>query len=69
MTAIGRPDEAGLTAITIAVVMIVAASDPQDVWLQPLLRLVDAIVEIAVGVACKWVGSSVFYAIAGEEVR
>jgi len=69
MILIGRRDEAGLTAITIAVIMIVAASDPQDAWRQPLLRLLDTIVGIAVGVACKWVGSFVFFKISGEEVR
>ncbi len=66
---VGRRDETGLAAITITVIMILAASDPQDAWRQPLLRLVDTIVGIAVGVACKWVGSSVFYGIIGEEAR
>ncbi len=66
---VGWRDEMGLTAITIAVIMIIAASDPQDAWRQPLLRLVDTIAGIAVGVACKWVASFVFYRIIGEEVR
>jgi uncharacterized membrane protein YccC len=69
MMLIDRRDETGLTAITIAVIMIIAASDPQDAWRQPLLRLADTIVGIAVGVACKWAGSFVFYRIIGEEVR
>jgi len=66
---VGRRDEMGLTAITIAVIMIVAASDPRDASQQPLLRLIDTIVGVAIGVACKWVGSFVFYRIVGEEVR
>jgi uncharacterized membrane protein YccC len=69
MILIGRRDETGLTAITIAVIMIIAASNPEDAWRQPLLRLVDTIVGIAVGVACKWIGSFVFFRIRGEEVR
>ncbi len=69
MILIGRRDETGLTAITIAIIMIIAASNPQDAWLQPLLRLVDTLVGIAVGVACKWVASFVFYRIIGEEMR
>ena len=69
MMLIDRRDETGLTAITIAVIMIIAASDPQDAWRQPLLRLADTIVGIAVGVACKWIGSYVFSRIRGEEVR
>jgi len=69
MIFIGRPGETNLTAITIAVIMIVAASDPQQARLQPLLRLVDTVFGVALGVACKWVGSFVFYRLFGEEVR
>lgn len=69
MMLIGRHDEMGLTAITIAVIMIVAADKPQEAELQPILRLVDTVVGIAVGVACKWVNSLVFYRITGQDVR
>jgi len=69
MIIIGRRDEAGLTAITIAVIMIVASSNLQYGWLQPLLRLVDTLVGILVGVACKWIASLVIHRIAGEETR
>jgi uncharacterized membrane protein YccC len=69
MIVIGRPDETGLTAITIAVIMIVAANNPQEAGLQPILRLVDTVVWITVGVICKWINSFVFYRITGEEVR
>jgi uncharacterized membrane protein YccC len=69
MMLIGRHDETGLTAITIAVIMIVAASNPQEAGLQPILRLVDTVVGITVGVICKWINSFVFYRITGEEVR
>ena len=40
-----------------------------EAWLQPLLRLEDTLVGIAVGVACKWVASFVFYRIFGEDYR
>src|SRR5262249_35913970 len=69
MTIIGRPDETGLTAITIAVIMIVAANNPQEAWLQPLLRLVDTLIGISIGVACKWIASFVIYRTIGEEMR
>jgi uncharacterized membrane protein YgaE (UPF0421/DUF939 family) len=69
MMFIGRQDEMGLTAITIAVIMIVAADKPQEAELQPILRLVDTVVGIAVGVACKWINSFVFYRITGQDVR
>jgi hypothetical protein len=40
---------------------------PSDAWQQPLLRLVDTIVGIGVGVACKWVGSFLFYKFTGGQ--
>jgi uncharacterized membrane protein YccC len=69
MIFIGRRDETNLTAITIAVIMIVAASSPQEARLQPLLRLIDTLLGVTVGVACKWLGSFVYFRIIGEEVR
>ena len=68
-TSLGRRDEIGLTAITTAVVMIVAASDSENAMQQPLLRLVDTVTGIAIGVVCKWTASLMFYRIVGEEVR
>ena len=69
MTLLNRRDDIGLTAITTAVVLIVAASVSQDAWQQPVLRLMDAIVGIAVGVACKWIASFLFYRAVGAEAR
>jgi len=68
-TSPGRRDEIGLTAITTAVVTIVAASDSENALQQPLLRLVDTVTGIAIGVVCKWTASLMFYRIVGEEVR
>jgi hypothetical protein len=60
MMYLGRRDDIATTAITTVVVMVVAAMSPQDAWHQPLLRLVDTLVGIAVGVTCKWVGSDLY---------
>jgi uncharacterized membrane protein YccC len=57
MTLLGRRDDIILTGITTTVVMVVAAIDPNEAWRQPLLRLIDTIVGVAVGVACKYIGS------------
>jgi uncharacterized membrane protein YccC len=57
------------TGITTAVVMVVAALSPQDAWHQPLLRLVDTVVGIAVGVSCKWIASFLFYRLLGKPAR
>jgi uncharacterized membrane protein YgaE (UPF0421/DUF939 family) len=62
-----RRDDIVTAGITTAVVMVVAAASPEDAWRQPLLRFADTIVGIAVGVACKWVGSFLFTAWSGNE--
>jgi uncharacterized membrane protein YccC len=67
MTLLGRRDDIVTTAITTTVVMVVAAMSPQDAWHQPLLRLVDTVVGIAVGVTCKWIASFLLYRFIGEQ--
>ena len=42
---------------------------PLNAWHQPLLRLIDTVVGIRVGVACKWIASHVFFRITGKPVR
>src|SRR5580658_443805 len=59
VTIIGRPDDAITTGITIAVVMVVAALSPHDAWRQPVLRLADTAVGVAVGVAVAWLSANV----------
>jgi uncharacterized membrane protein YgaE (UPF0421/DUF939 family) len=67
MALLGRRDDIVTAGITTVVVMVVAAMSPADAWQQPLLRLADTMVGIAVGVACKWVGSFLFYKYVGEQ--
>jgi len=50
-------------------VMVVAAITPRDAWHQPLLRLVDTVVGVGIGVACKWAASFLYFRIVGEPVR
>jgi Fusaric acid resistance protein-like len=54
VTTMGRPDDTILTGITIAVIMVVAALSPHDAWRQPIFRLVDTAVGVAVGIATAW---------------
>jgi hypothetical protein len=50
--------------------MVVAAiGPPHEAWQQPLLRLVDTLVGIGVGVSCKWVASLLFFHLAGKPPR
>jgi uncharacterized membrane protein YccC len=56
MTLIGRPQDAITTGITTTVVMVVAALSPHNAWEQPILRLVDTVAGVAVGLAVAWIG-------------
>jgi hypothetical protein len=49
--------------------MVVAAMSPQYAWHQPLLRLVDTVIGIAVGVTCKWIPSFLYYECIGKPAR
>jgi uncharacterized membrane protein YccC len=55
MSLLRRPDDIITTGITTAVVMVVAAISPDHAWKQPILRVVDTIVGVAVGVAGAWI--------------
>ena len=57
MIILNRREDIITTAITTTVVMVVAAISPQDAWQQPILRLVDTIVGIAVGIGCIQIAS------------
>jgi hypothetical protein len=65
----GRRDEINLVAVTTAVILIVAAENPQAAWQQPLLRLADSVVGVAVSIACIWITSVLFIHLGGQEVR
>ena len=55
MSLLGRPDDVITTGITTAVVMVVAAISPDHAWKQPILRLLDTTVGVAVGVVGAWI--------------
>src|SRR4029450_2480243 len=65
----GRPGEINLVAITTAAIPIGAAENPQAAWQQPLLRLADSVAGVAVGIACIWITSFLFFHLHGQEVR
>jgi hypothetical protein len=46
-----RPEEVETAGITIAVVMVVATLSPRHAWEQPILRLVDTAIGVAIGFA------------------
>ena len=69
MTWLGRRGDIVTTGITTAVVMVVAATSPEDAWHQPVLRLVDTVVGITVGLICYWIASLAFYRFVGEQPR
>jgi uncharacterized membrane protein YccC len=58
MILLGHPEDTVTTGITTAVVMVVAALNPRNAWQQPILRLVDTTVGVAVGIAGAWISFS-----------
>jgi uncharacterized membrane protein YccC len=69
MIMLNRQDDIATAGITTAVIMFVAIMDTGHAQQQPLLRLIDTLIGIAVGVACKWAASFLFYRIVAEEPR
>ena len=55
LSLIGRSENI-ITSITTAVVMLVAGISPRHAWKQLILRLIDTVVGIAVGIVGAWVG-------------
>ena len=51
LTLMGRSDDIITAGITTAVVMVVAAISPHAAWKEPILRVIDTAVGVAVGVA------------------
>jgi uncharacterized membrane protein YgaE (UPF0421/DUF939 family) len=52
----GRGDDVITATATTAVVMVLAAISPHDAWQQPILRLADTAVGIAMGIGVSWIG-------------
>jgi uncharacterized membrane protein YccC len=59
VTLLGRPGDAVTAGITTAVIMVVVAVSPQHAWEQPILRLADTVVGVAVGALAAWAGLQV----------
>ena len=59
VTLIGRPGDAIVAAITTTVVMVVAAVSPKNAWEQPIFRLADTMVGLAVGIGAVWISERV----------
>jgi len=53
-TLYGRPQDAITTAITTTVVLVVAHVNPKDAWSQPILRLADTAIGVAMGLITAW---------------
>ena len=53
---IGRSEHIITNTITTTVVMVVAGLTPQHAWKQPILRLIDTLIGVAVGLAAGSIG-------------
>jgi uncharacterized membrane protein YccC len=69
MAMLDRREDIITTAVTTIVIMVVAVQSPEDAWEQPLLRLFDTMVGIAIGVGGKWIASFAYYKARGEAIQ
>jgi hypothetical protein len=53
---VDRAEDVITAGITTAVLMVMAGIAPQHAWTQPILRLVDTNIGMAVGIAAAWIG-------------
>ena len=53
---LGRPGDEITAGITTTVVLVVAKLSPHDAWRQPILRLADTMIGVAVGLVAAWLG-------------
>jgi Fusaric acid resistance protein-like len=67
MMLLGRPDDAAAAAITTTVLIGLAALTRQHAWEQPILRLADTVVGVAVGVGAAWLGRVLIRQPSGQE--
>jgi hypothetical protein len=51
---LGRPGDAVSAGISSAVVMIASRLSPHNAWQEPILRFIDTVVGVVVGVAAAW---------------
>lgn len=65
LSLIGRSEDIITAGITTAVVMVVAGISPEHAWKQPILRLIDTAVGIAVGILGAWI----ILTLAGRSLR
>jgi hypothetical protein len=56
---IGRSEDTITASITTAVVLVVAGISPEHAWKQPILRLMDTIVGIVIGILGAWIAQRV----------
>jgi uncharacterized membrane protein YccC len=69
MMQLDRREDIITTAVTTIVIMVVALQSPEDAWKQPLLRVFDTLVGVAIGMAGKWIASFAFYKGRGEPIQ
>lgn len=55
MSLFGQTEGIITTGITTTVVMVVAGISPQQAWKQPILRLIDTVIGILVGIVGAWI--------------
>jgi uncharacterized membrane protein YccC len=69
MVVLGRSEDIITTSITITVVMIVAGLSHEPGWRQPVLRLVDTLAGLTIGLPFRWLASALLSRLPGREAH
>jgi uncharacterized membrane protein YccC len=59
LSLLGRSEDIITAGITTAVVMVVAGLSPHHAWKQPILRLIDTVVGVGVGIVAAWISVTI----------
>ena len=51
----GRPQDTMPASLATVVVLVIASIDPHNAWQQPIMRLLDTVLGVAIGLAAVWV--------------
>jgi uncharacterized membrane protein YccC len=65
----GRPQDTMPASLTTMVVLVISSINPHGAWQQPILRLLDTAVGVAIGLAAVWTGLRLMRRVGAEPAR
>jgi len=69
LSLVGRDEDIVTAGITTTVIMVVANLSPVDAWKEPILRLIDTLVGLVVGMVFAWIAATVIGPVPGQSSK